>query len=148
MEKVERPVLERRTMALALRSGARGGDRVIELRGVDFDPVLIDVSLTVMRGERIGIVRPNAPGKTVLAKLLTGDLRRTEGERRAGERARASTRSSARGSSRRRPSCCRSPRSSARATSASTAAAIPTSSPARRSRSARASSLSATPSTP
>src|SRR3954467_3370425 len=43
MEKVERPVFERRKMALALRSAARGGDRVIELRGVDFDPVLIDV---------------------------------------------------------------------------------------------------------
>ena len=40
MEKVERPVFERRKMALALRSAARGGDRVIELRGVDFDPVL------------------------------------------------------------------------------------------------------------
>ena len=33
MEKVERPVFERRKMALALRSEARGGDRVIALRG-------------------------------------------------------------------------------------------------------------------
>jgi ATP-binding cassette subfamily F protein 3 len=84
MDKVERPVFERRKMALALRSGARGGDRVIELRGVDFDPVLIDVSLTIMRGERIGIVGPNGAGKTVLARLLTGDLEPTEGERWAG----------------------------------------------------------------
>jgi ATP-binding cassette subfamily F protein 3 len=84
MEKVERPVFERRKMALALRSGARGGDRVIELRGVDFDPVLIDVSLTVMRGERVGIVGPNGAGKTVLARLLSGDLAPTEGERWAG----------------------------------------------------------------
>ena len=40
MEKVERPVLERRKMALALRSGVRGGQRVIALEGVDvaFDP--------------------------------------------------------------------------------------------------------------
>ena len=84
MEKVERPVFERRKMALALRSAARGGDRVIELRGVDFDPVLIDVDLTIMRGERVGIVGPNGAGKTVLAKLLTGDLAPTEGERWAG----------------------------------------------------------------
>ena len=84
MEKVERPVFERRKMALALRSAARGGDRVIELRGVDFDPVLIDVQLTIMRGERVGIVGPNGAGKTVLAKLLTGDLAPTEGERWAG----------------------------------------------------------------
>jgi ATP-binding cassette subfamily F protein 3 len=84
MDKVERPVFERRRMALALRSGARGGDRVIELRGVDFDPVLIDVALTVMRGERVGIVGPNGAGKTVLARLLSGDLAPTEGERWAG----------------------------------------------------------------
>jgi ATP-binding cassette subfamily F protein 3 len=84
MEKVERPVFERRKMALALRSAARGGDRVIELRGVDFDPVLIDVELTIMRGERVGIVGPNGAGKTVLARLLAGDLAPTEGERWAG----------------------------------------------------------------
>jgi ATP-binding cassette, subfamily F, member 3 len=84
MEKVDRPVFERRKMALALRSGGRGGDRVIELPGVDFDPVLIDVQLTIMRGERVGIVGPNGAGKTVLAKLLTGDLEPTEGERWAG----------------------------------------------------------------
>ena len=35
MEKVERPVFERRRMALALRSGARGGQRVLALEGVD-----------------------------------------------------------------------------------------------------------------
>src|SRR3954451_1964360 len=84
MEKVERPVFERRKMALALRTAARGGDRVIELRNVDFDPVLIDVELTIMRGERVGIVGPNGAGKTVLARLLAGDLQPTEGERWAG----------------------------------------------------------------
>jgi ATP-binding cassette subfamily F protein 3 len=61
MDKVERPVFERRKMGLELRSAARGGDRVIELRGVDFDPVLIDVSLTIMRGKRVGIIGPNGP---------------------------------------------------------------------------------------
>jgi ATP-binding cassette, subfamily F, member 3 len=35
MDKVERPVLERRKMALALRSGVRGGQRVLALEGVD-----------------------------------------------------------------------------------------------------------------
>ena len=71
MEKVERPVLERRKMALALRSGARGGQRVLALEGVDVafgeDPVLLDVDLVVMRGERVGVVGPNGAGKTVLA---------------------------------------------------------------------------------
>ena len=51
MEKVERPVLERRKMALALRSGVRGGQRVLALESVDVafgdDPVLLDVELVV-----------------------------------------------------------------------------------------------------
>jgi ATP-binding cassette subfamily F protein 3 len=84
MEKVERPVFERRRMALALRSEARGGDRVIALRDVAFDPVLHDVDLEVVRGERVGIVGPIGAGKTVLARLLAGDLQPTAGERRAG----------------------------------------------------------------
>jgi ATP-binding cassette subfamily F protein 3 len=84
MEKVERPVFERRKMALALRSGARGGDRVIALRGVDFASVLDGVELEIVRGERVGIVGPIGAGKTVLARLLAGDLKPTAGERWAG----------------------------------------------------------------
>ena len=84
MEKVDRPVFERRKMALALRSGGRGGDRVIELRGVDFDPVLIDVDLTIMRGERVGIVGPNGAGKTVLAQAPHGRPRADRGRALGG----------------------------------------------------------------
>src|SRR3954465_15632332 len=48
MEKIERPVLERRKMALGFRSGVRGGQRVVALEDVDVafdpdDPVLLDV---------------------------------------------------------------------------------------------------------
>ena len=89
MEKVERPVLERRKMALALRSGARGGQRVLALEGVDVafgeDPVLLDVDLVVMRGERVGVVGPNGAGKTVLARVLAGDLEPGAGRRWAGD---------------------------------------------------------------
>ena len=84
MDKVERPVFERRKMALALRSQARGGDRVIALREVAFAPVLDGVELEVVRGERIGIVGPIGAGKTVLARLLAGDLQPTAGARWAG----------------------------------------------------------------
>jgi ATP-binding cassette, subfamily F, member 3 len=84
MEKVQRPVFERRRMALELRSGARGGDRVIALRGVAFAPVLEDVELEIVRGERVGVVGPIGAGKTVLARLLAGDLAPTTGERWAG----------------------------------------------------------------
>jgi ATP-binding cassette subfamily F protein 3 len=88
MEKVERPVLERRKMALALRSGSRGGQRVLALEGVDVafgdDPVLLDVDLVVTRGERVGVVGPNGAGKTVLVRVLAGELEPGAGTRWAG----------------------------------------------------------------
>ena len=72
MDKVDRPVLERRRIGLALRSGERGGKRVAELRDVtvafDDDPVLLDVDLTIFRGERIGVIGRNGSGKSVLVK--------------------------------------------------------------------------------
>src|SRR5215217_5044109 len=88
LDKVERPVLERRKINLDLRGRVRGGKKVIDLRGVgmafDDDPVLLDVDLTVERGERLGILGPNGAGKSVLAKLLAGVLSPTEGERWTG----------------------------------------------------------------
>ena len=88
MEKVERPVLERRKMGLRLRSERRGGQRVVELRSADAvygdDPVLLDVSVTVMRGERVGVIGANGSGKSVLTRLLTGELEPASGERWIG----------------------------------------------------------------
>jgi ATP-binding cassette, subfamily F, member 3 len=84
MEKVERPVLERRRIALRLHPHVRGGQRVFELRsvGVAFgeDVVLADVDLTVVHGERVGVVGANGSGKSVLLKTIVGELEPTEGE--------------------------------------------------------------------
>jgi ATP-binding cassette subfamily F protein 3 len=89
MEKVERPVLERRKMALQLRSATRGGQRVLALTEVDVafadDPVLLDVDLVIARGERVGVVGANGAGKSVLAQVLAGELEPTAGERWAGD---------------------------------------------------------------
>jgi ATP-binding cassette subfamily F protein 3 len=88
MDKVDRPVLERRKIALELRPHARGGERVVELGSVGVElgdrPILVDVDLTVLRGERVGVVGDNGAGKSVLLRVLAGDLAPTEGERKAG----------------------------------------------------------------
>jgi len=84
MERVGRPVLERRKIGLRLRASTRGGQRVFELRGVSVafgdDPVLLDVDLTVLHGERVGVVGANGAGKSVLLKTIAGELEPTEGE--------------------------------------------------------------------
>ncbi|MDP9372646.1 MAG: ATP-binding cassette domain-containing protein [Chloroflexota bacterium] len=76
MEKIERPVLERRRMGLRLRSGERGGQKVLEARGLSKafgdDLVLIDASFTLWRGERVGLVGANGSGKSVLFRILLG----------------------------------------------------------------------------
>ena len=88
MEKIDRPVLERRKIALELRPHARGGERVVELAaaGVELGgrPVLAGVDLTVLRGERVGVVGENGAGKSVLLRVLAGELEPT---RRAQGRA-------------------------------------------------------------
>ncbi|QIN83781.1 ATP-binding cassette domain-containing protein [Rubrobacter tropicus] len=88
MDKVEKPVLERRRIGLSFREGVRGGQKVVELRDVAVafgdEPVLIGTDLTVSRGERVGVVGPNGAGKSVLAKVLAGRLAPTEGARWIG----------------------------------------------------------------
>jgi ATP-binding cassette subfamily F protein 3 len=84
MEKVERPVLERRKMALQFRPQLRGGAKAIELRRVDkaFDELIImlDAHATIMNGERIGVVGPNGAGKSVLLRMIMGEIAPDAGE--------------------------------------------------------------------
>ena len=84
MDKVERPVLERRKMGLRFKSSERGGQKVIEARHLarafDDTIVLMDINFTLWRGERVGIVGRNGMGKSVLVQLLLGRDTPTEGE--------------------------------------------------------------------
>jgi ATP-binding cassette, subfamily F, member 3 len=88
MEKVERPVFERRKIGLEMRSAERGGQKIVALSDVsvafDDDPVLLDVSLTIHRGERVGVIGANGAGKSVLGRVLAGIAEPTSGERWAG----------------------------------------------------------------
>lgn len=60
------------------------GRKVAELKGVTFgypdgDAVVKDLSTTLMRGDRVGIIGPNGVGKTTLIKLLLGQLEPQQG---------------------------------------------------------------------
>src|SRR5688500_13731874 len=47
-------------------------------------PVVADLTLRVMRGDRIGLIGPNGSGKTTLLKMLLGEIAPDSGEVRRG----------------------------------------------------------------
>jgi len=76
------------TASLQLLEAERSGQKVVEAEGVSFaygDHVIVrDFSLTVQRGDRVGIIGPNGAGKTTLVRLLLGELSPQEGTIRLG----------------------------------------------------------------
>ncbi|HEX6291707.1 MAG TPA: ABC-F family ATP-binding cassette domain-containing protein [Herpetosiphonaceae bacterium] len=84
MEKIDRPVLERKRMNLRFQAAQRGGQKALELRDVGMafgdDLILLGLKHTFWRGERVGVVGANGSGKTVLGRLLVGQLTPTYGE--------------------------------------------------------------------
>lgn len=75
MDRIERPVLERRRMDLRLH-GWRGSDKVLEFRGVSktYAPqvILKETNLVIRHGERVGVVGRNGTGKSVLLRMSLG----------------------------------------------------------------------------
>jgi ATP-binding cassette, subfamily F, member 3 len=89
MEKVERPVMERRKIRLQLHPHQRGGQKVVELRSVSKSfsdnghgpvEVLRRLNGLVRHGERVGLVGQNGSGKSVLFRLMSGQAAPTSGE--------------------------------------------------------------------
>jgi ATP-binding cassette subfamily F protein uup len=76
------------TVRMSTADGDVSGKLVIEADGVskayDGRPIVKDLSLRVLRGDRLGIVGPNGAGKTTLLNLLTGVLAPDEGTVRLG----------------------------------------------------------------
>jgi ATP-binding cassette subfamily F protein uup len=90
------------TAAMQAQEAERSGRRVIEARGVTFarrhdaaggvdgeaagpERVIVrDVTASIARGDRVGIVGPNGSGKTTLIRLLLGELAPDAGTVRLG----------------------------------------------------------------
>jgi len=87
MDKIERPVLERRRMDLAL-SGWRGSNQVLEMRAVrkafGATTPLRGVDLLLRHGDRVGVIGANGAGKSVLLRVITGQMVPDSGAVRLG----------------------------------------------------------------
>ncbi len=86
------------TARMTLQEAERSGSLVIEAKGVSFGygerrengdpggprPVIRDLTTTIMRGDKVGIIGPNGSGKTTLLRLVLGELAPVEGTVRHG----------------------------------------------------------------
>lgn len=91
MDKIDRPVLERRKMSLEL-NGWRGSNQVLEFDGVTKSftsdakdrVILNDIDFLIRHGERVGLIGANGAGKSVLLRLILGREQPTSGEIKIG----------------------------------------------------------------
>lgn len=78
------------TATIRLQEAERSGRLVIEAEQVGFSygdrTVIRDLTTTIMRGDKLGIIGPNGSGKTTLLRLLLGELEPRTGSIRQGTR--------------------------------------------------------------
>ncbi|QEM69725.1 ATP-binding cassette domain-containing protein [Geobacter sp. FeAm09] len=78
------------TAKIQLQEAERSGRLVAEVEHVSFAyggrPIIADLTTTIMRGDRVGIIGPNGSGKTTLLRLLLGELTPDRGAVKAGSR--------------------------------------------------------------
>jgi len=78
------------TARLELNSAERSGKLACEAENVSYawegKPVVRDFSVTILRGDRVGIIGPNGCGKSTLLNLLLGRLAPDSGTVRLGSR--------------------------------------------------------------
>ena len=89
IERIDKPIMERRRMGLEL-AGWRGSNKVLEIKDLDksfpateFTPeniVLAGLDLLIWHGERVGLVGPNGAGKSLLFRLMLGEEEASGGE--------------------------------------------------------------------
>ncbi|MBN8658370.1 MAG: ABC-F family ATP-binding cassette domain-containing protein [Anaerolineae bacterium] len=87
MDKVEKPVTERRRMEMQL-NGWRGSNKVLELAGISKSfgekHVFANINETIWHGERVGLIGANGAGKSVLLRMILGKEMPDAGEIKIG----------------------------------------------------------------
>ncbi|TYS15038.1 ABC-F type ribosomal protection protein [Rossellomorea vietnamensis] len=92
MEKLKRPVLDRKKMGLEFENGDRSGKMVFTMKeaGKSFNDKSLfkDASLDVHFKDRTALVGKNGTGKSTIIKMLLGEMEQDEGEVRLGSNVR------------------------------------------------------------
>ncbi|RIW32280.1 ABC transporter ATP-binding protein [Bacillus salacetis] len=92
MEKLKRPVLERKKMGLEFENGDRSGKVVFSMKDAkkSFGEKILfkEASLDVHFKDRTAIVGKNGTGKSTIIKMLLGEMQHDEGEVKLGSNVR------------------------------------------------------------
>lgn len=76
------------TVSMTLAEAEQSGTLVVEAEGISKSygdrPIVTNLSLRLLRGDRLGIIGPNGAGKTTLINMLTGNLQPDSGRMRLG----------------------------------------------------------------
>jgi ABC transport system ATP-binding/permease protein len=82
-EAIAAPTPQEATQAKLEATATRTGNTILELHGLGLDlggrTLIDDLTLHMVKGDRIGVVGPNGAGKTSLLKLVSGELLPTRG---------------------------------------------------------------------
>ncbi|WP_335527857.1 ATP-binding cassette domain-containing protein [Bacillus sp. JJ1532] len=83
MERIDKPIFERRNMKLDLKAAVRSGNETIKAIGLSKsykDKIIFkDADVLIAFGERVGLIGSNGSGKTTFLKLLLGEEQPDDG---------------------------------------------------------------------
>src|SRR4029079_5646464 len=77
MPRLSAPISDESVMAVRFEAAERGGDRVVLAEhatvGVEDRVLIEDLTVTLVRGDTVGLIGPNGSGKSTLIRALMGE---------------------------------------------------------------------------
>ncbi len=88
MERIDRPVLERKNISINFKSTERSGYETVKVSGLtkSFGSITIleNADLYITLGERVALIGPNGSGKSTFIKVLLGEIEADNGKLQLG----------------------------------------------------------------